>query len=71
MDMKKLTLVAIVLTSIFAVGLVSVNVAEGYLFGKGLVKSTDRATGSNAVGQQGGSGSGGGNSANQGIGQSQ
>jgi hypothetical protein len=65
MEMKKLALVTIVLaltlTLTFAVGLVSENIAEGKVFGK----DTYRAQ------QGGGSGSGGGNSANQAIGQSQ
>jgi|GEM_PF-1921277 hypothetical protein len=65
MDLKKLTLVTVVLTSIFAVGLVSVNFAEAAGPGIVFIKSSDRAM----YGLSGGSGSGGGNTGNQGIGQ--
>ena len=60
--MKKLAMLAVVLTLTLAVGLVSVNVED--VSAKVFIKNNDRAQ------QQGGSGSGG-NSANQGIGQSQ
>jgi hypothetical protein len=43
MDMKKLAMVAIVLTLTFAVGLESVNVAEGAGFSKEFIKNSDRA----------------------------
>ena len=62
MDMKKLAMVAVVLTLIFAVGLVSVNVAEGAGSSRGFIKNEAQSSG--------GSGSGG-NSASQVIGQSQ
>lgn len=62
--MKELAIVAIVLTLTFAVGLVSVNVAEAAGSGIVFIKNSDRTM----YGFQGGSGSGG-NTANQGIGQ--
>ena len=59
--MKKLAMLALLMTLTFAVGLVSVNVED--VSAKVFGNNFDRAA------QSGGGGSGGGNTANQGIGQ--
>jgi hypothetical protein len=64
MDLKKLGVLAIVLTLTLAIGLVSVNFAEAAGSSKGSLRNNYGAQ------LSGGSGSGG-NSANQGIGKSQ